>query len=118
MDLIFDRTFFTEEVYARLGYKEYEFSDVYQSLVHKLEDLNYDIYLVILYLEDTSIFKERLARESHHNYQAFSIENSINQQNMYLKMGEELKETKIKVIPLSMDDFEKVYLKLDKIFNI
>lgn len=45
MDLIFDRTFFTEEVYGRLGYKEYQFTEIYNDLVRQLDALNYDIYL-------------------------------------------------------------------------
>src|SRR5574344_1426686 len=36
LNLLFDRTFFTEEVYASLGYKSYEFDDVYKELVKKL----------------------------------------------------------------------------------
>ena len=36
MDFVFDRNFFSEEVYARLGYKEYSFTDVYNSLIDKL----------------------------------------------------------------------------------
>lgn len=118
MDLIFDRTFFTEEVYARLGYKEYEFTDVYEELVHKLSSLQYDIYLILLYLEDTSIFGKRLARESHHNYQSFSIENSTNQQSVYLELGKELENTNIKVISLPMDDFDEAYLKIEEILHI
>lgn len=87
MDLIFDRTFFTEEVYGRLGYKEYQFTEIYNDLVRQLDALNYDIYLILLYLEDTNLFKARLDRKSHHNYQSFSIENSVNQQNIYLDLG-------------------------------
>ena len=44
MDLIFDRTFITEEVYARLGYKDYQFTDTYQKLVYDLSKLKYDIH--------------------------------------------------------------------------
>ncbi len=118
MNLIFDRTFFTEEVYARLGYKEYTFKDVYDNLVSRLKDLNYEIFLVILYLEDTSLYKKRLEREHHHNYQSFSVQNSINQQNVYLKIANELEDTNIKVIKIAMDDFTKSYQKIDEIFYI
>ncbi len=118
MDLIFDRTFFTEEVYGRLGYKEYQFTEIYNALVKQLNALNYDIYLVLLYLEDTNLFKVRLDRKSHHNYQSFSIDNSINQQNVYLELGKELEGTKIKVIPLAMDDFEKAYQKIIELLEI
>ena len=30
INLLFDRTFFSEEVYCRLGFKEYSFTDVYE----------------------------------------------------------------------------------------
>ena len=29
INLLFDRTFFTEEIYCRLGFKEYSFTEVY-----------------------------------------------------------------------------------------
>lgn len=118
MDLIFDRTFFTEEVYARLGYKDYSFADVYQNLVKRLEKTNYEIYLVLLYLENTDLYLSRLKREQHHNYQAFSLQNSIDQQKTYLQLGEELKDSRIHVVTLAMDDFNNSYQEINKIFNI
>ncbi len=113
MDLIFDRTFFSEEVYARLGYKEYSFTDVYQALVEKLCALDYDIYFIVLYLENVMLYRQRLARDMHHNYQAFSVENSINQQKCYLEIAHELENTKINVYPIAMDDFEEAYEKIN-----
>ncbi len=118
MDIIFDRTFFTEEVYARLGYKDYSFTDVYNYLVEEFNKLNYDIYLVLLYLKDPHIFEERLIREPHHTYQSFSEENSTNQQDMYKVLGEELKNTNIKVLRLAMDNFDEAYRKINKEFKI
>ena len=118
MDIIFDRTFFTEEVYARLGYKDYSFNDVYNYLVEELTKLNYDIYLVLLYLEDPHIFEERLKREPHHTYQSFSEESSTKQQDMYKTLGEELNSTNIKVLRLAMDNFNEAYKKINKEFKI
>ena len=120
MDLIFDRTFFTEEIYSRLGYKEYDFSDIYQNLLKRLNKLDFEKYLIILYLENTDLYEERLKRDFHHNYQAFSLENSKHQQQAYLKLGEELSkntENTIKIIRLPMDDFTKSYQEIDKIFR-
>ncbi len=117
MDLIFDRTFFSEEVYARLGYKEYSFTDVYKNLLERLEKLNYDIYFIVLYLENSKIYEKRLERE-HHTYQAFSVENSMNQQRKYLEIKEELENTMIKTIPLAMDNFDKAYKKINEILEI
>ena len=120
MDMIFDRTFFSEEIYANLGYKEYSFHDVYERLLASLSNLNYEIYFINLYLKNTEIFRERLARESHHNYQEFSIANSINQQNEYLIIINYIKEKypHIKVLNLAMDDFDASYEIIEKTFNI
>ena len=117
MDLIFDRTFFTEEVYARLRYKQYSFTDVYQSLLDRFLKLNYEIYFINLYLEDTSIYEKRLKRE-HHNYQAFSVESSIDQQNVYKEIGEKLRQNGVNVCFLCMDDFNKAYDKVNKLLII
>ena len=43
INLVFDRTFFSEENYTRLGFKEYSFSDVYYNLVDRLNKMDYDI---------------------------------------------------------------------------
>lgn len=119
MDMIFDRTFFTEEVYGRLGYKEYSFTDEYQKLVERFDELDYDIYYISLYLKNVELFRERLARESHHNYQTFSLENSVNQQNIYKDIADELeKNTSIKVIRMEMDDFDVAYERIREIFGI
>ena len=119
MDIIFDRTFFTEEVYGRLGYKEYSFTDEYQRLVKKFDELDYEIYYISLYLKDVELFRQRLARESHHNYQSFSLENSVNQQNVYKEIADELEQnTNIKVIRMEMDDFDVAYEKIREIFGI
>ena len=54
LSLIFDRTFFTEEVYAKLGYKNYNFDAVYERLLKKLSELDFNIYFVVLYCFDNS----------------------------------------------------------------
>lgn len=113
LNLIFDRTFFSEQVYCMLGYKDYKFDDEYKRLVKKLSDLDFNIYFCALYLKDTSLYEKRLKR-IHHNYQNFSIENSINQQNAYLKLADGLKNTNIKAVKIAMDDFKKGYDKLLK----
>ncbi len=111
LNLIFDRTFFTEQVYCLLGFKEYRFDDVYERLVQKLNALDFNIYYVVLYLNDTSIYEKRLKRQ-HHQYQAFSIESSVNQQNTYLKLADNLKEANINVLKIATDNYEKAYNEL------
>ena len=111
LDLIFDRTFFTEQVYTTLGYKSYKFDDAYEELVKRLATLNYNIYVVILYLKDTNIYNERLKRV-HHNYQSFSLENSVNQQNCYLKLIDNIKEKNIQTIKIATDNYKEAYNEL------
>lgn len=93
INLVFDRTFFTEENYCRLGKKQYTFTDVYEKLLENFSKLDFEIYYITLYLSDESLYNERLDREGKAVFQGskFEAENSINQQRMYLKMAEEIK---------------------------
>ena len=111
LNLVFDRTFFTEQVYCLLGYKDYKFDDEYKRLVKKLASLDYNIYFVVLYLKDIELYEKRL-RRVHHNYQAFSLQSSVDQQNTYLKLASNIKEKNIKVIKIPMDDYKKGYNRL------
>lgn len=118
INLVFDRTFFTEQVYSKLGYKEYDFSDVYNELLKMLGELNYDVYYISLYLKDTNIYEIRLKRE-HHNYQNFSSENSINQQNEYEKIVHDVKKLRnTKVFEIAMDNFDEAYKDINNILEI
>ena len=78
-----------------------------------------NIYLVILYLEDEQLYKERLENRDKFEYQKFDIENSINQQREYLKMADEVEnQTKnIKVIRFANDTEEKFESKVKEIFG-
>ena len=99
VNLLFDRTFFTEEIYARLGFKPYSFKEVYEKSLNKLDSLDFDIYLIVLYLKDTSEYERRIKRDKH-QYQKFEVESSIKQQEEYLKMADEVEEkaNNIKVV--------------------
>ena len=44
INLVFDRTFFTEENYCRLGKKDYTFTDVYEKLIQEYSKLDFEIY--------------------------------------------------------------------------
>ena len=107
INLIFDRTFFTEENYCRLGKKEYSFTNVYNELLEKFSNLDFDIYYVTLYLENEELYKERLSRDGKATFATskFGVENSINQQRVYLEMAEEIKNKcpNIKVINIKSD---------------
>ena len=107
INLVFDRTFFTEENYCRLGKKEYSFTEEYNKLLERFSKLDFDIYYVTLYLEDESKYEERLSRSGKATFATskFGVENSINQQRVYLEMAEEIKEKypNIKVINIKSD---------------
>lgn len=124
MNMIFDRTFMTEEVYARLGYKDYSFTKEYNYYLSKLSSLKYEMYYFPLYLENVDLYRKRLDRGEHHLYQEFSLQNSINQQNMYLELAMEISKKEInydnpiQVVPLAMDDFDKSYTKVKKILKM
>lgn len=94
INLVFDRTFFTEENYCRLGKKEYSFTEVYNQLLDRFSKLDFDIYYITLYLEDESLYSERLSRSGKATFEAskFGVENSISQQKVYLEMAEEIKQ--------------------------
>lgn len=116
---LFDRTFPTDHVYANLGYKEYDFTEVFKDLTEKLNNLQFDIYYFSLYLEDVELFKTRLQRDDKHKYQEFSIDNSIAQQKEYKKVADYFKTfNNIKVYEIATDDFKKAYDKIDKILGI
>lgn len=113
VNLLFDRIFFTEEVYCRLGKKQYSFTEEYNKLLERFSKLDFDIYYVTLYLDDESKYAERLERSGKAVYESskFGVENSITQQKEYLKMSKEIekKYPKIKVININTNrDFEIV----------
>lgn len=94
INLLFDRTFFTEENYCRLGKKEYSFTEVYNKLLEDFSKLDFDIYYITLYLKDEAQYEKRLIREGKANvdYAKFGAENSIEQQHTYIEMANEIKE--------------------------
>ena len=59
INLLFDRTFFTEENYCRLGKKEYSFTEVYNKLLEEFSKLDFEIYYITLYLNDTKQYEKR-----------------------------------------------------------
>ena len=93
VNLLFDRTFFTEEIYCRLGKKEYTFTDVYEKLLDKLSKFDFDIYYITLYLENEDEYDKRLDRPDKAKMKNADFEksSSIIQQEEYLKMADEIK---------------------------
>lgn len=117
INLVFDRTFFTEENYCRLGKKDYTFTDVYENLLEEFSKLDFEIYYITLYLKDVEKYNTRLDRKDKAAFKnsKFEAENSINQQKVYLEMAEEIKEKypNIKVKNIQNDrDFEETKKEL------
>ena len=122
INLLFDRTFFTEEVYCRLGFKEYTFTDIYENLLEKLANLDFDIYYIVLYLSDEKEFEKRLNREGKAKvkYTSFNKESSTKQQNEYLKLAEEIKEKYKNINVITIDntkDLESVESRLKELLK-
>lgn len=123
INLLFDRTFFTEFVYCNLGYKEYQFKDSLLKLLLKFVELDFDIYYITLYLSDTNAFKERLDRgnKAKVKYAKFDVSNSIDQQNEYLRLSNLIKNKYSKIKCFNIDtnkDINEVYNEIDKVLNI
>ena len=117
INLVFDRTFFTEENYCRLGKKDYTFTDVYEKLLEEFSKLDFEIYYITLYLEDIEKYHTRLDRKDKAAFKnsKFEAENSINQQRVYLEMAEEIQEKypNIQVRNIANDrDFEETKKEL------
>ena len=122
INLVFDRTFFSEENYCRMGKKDYVFTDVYEKLLDEFSKLDFEIYYVTVYLKDTNQYNSRLQRKGKAalKYSKFESENSIKQQEVYLQMAMEIKEkyTNIKVVNIENDrDFEETKAELKKIIQ-
>ena len=111
INLLFDRTFFSEEIYCRLGKKEYSFTGEYNKLLDRFSKLDFDIYYITLYLKDENLFYKRLERTGKATFKnsEFGAENSISQQREYLKLADEIKEKypNIHVINIETDGLKE-----------
>ena len=122
INLVFDRTFFSEENYCRMEKKDYVFTDVYEKLLDEFSKLDFEIYYITVYLKDTNQYNSRLQRKGKAalKYSKFESENSIKQQEVYLQMAMEIKEKypNIKVVNIENDrDFEETKAELKKIIQ-
>lgn len=110
INLLFDRTFFTEEVYCRLGFKDYSFTDVYNKLLNRLSQMDFDIYYITLYLGNEDEYITRLDRDGKAKvkYTKFEKQSSVNQQNEYLKLADEIKEKYKNIHVINIDNCRKL----------
>ena len=120
INLLFDRTFFTEEVYCRLKFKEYNFSDIFEELLSRLSNFDFEFYYITLYLSDSDEFEKRLDRKEKCDvkYAKFAKESSLKQQEAYLQFAKEVKEKYNNVNVINIDtckDLEDVKKEIDEI---
>ncbi len=116
LNMLFDRTFFSEEAYCRLGYKAYQFHDIYLKLLDKLNDFDLNIFIIFLYLENIELYEERLKRDKTKSFTPFALKSSTEQQEVYLQMAEELEiYNNINAIVVPNDNFTESYKKLHKL---
>ena len=110
INLLFDRTFFTEEVYCRLGFKDYSFTDVYNKLLNRLSQMDFDIYYITLYLGNEDEYITRLDRDGKAKvkFTKFEKQSSVNQQNEYLKLANEIKEKYKNIHVVNIDNCRKL----------
>ena len=120
INLLFDRTFFTEEIYCRLGFKEYTFSDIYEKLLNRLANMDFEIYYITLYLSDENEFEKRLNRagKAKNAYAKFNKQSSINQQNAYLKMADEIAEKYPQINVFKLDNCRDEKVVKEEIKNM
>ncbi len=92
INLLFDRTFFTEYVYCTLGFKEFSYDDVFEKLLARFASFDFDIYYITLYLSNEDEFEVRLNRDGKavNKYAKFSKESSVKQQNAYLEVARQI----------------------------
>lgn len=86
MNWVFDRSFISDRVYAKLGYKEYDFNLEFNALTQVLYDLTkyYDIHVIVLTANETT-YENRLKRDKA-EYQKFSVQSSLDQQKTYVEL--------------------------------
>ena len=85
INFVFDRFFFTDQVYSEMGLKQYDFTNYFIYFLDKLTLLNYDIHYINLYLANTDNYHERLKRNNKGttSYADYSTLSSIRQQKKY-----------------------------------
>lgn len=108
INLLFDRTFFTEEVYCRLGFKEYSFTALFNKLLQKLSQMDFEIYYITLFLSDEEEFEKRLKRagKADTKYALFKKESSIKQQEAYLQLADEVSQSYPNIHVIKIDNLK------------
>lgn len=126
INLVFDRTFFTEQVYCTMGKKDYDFTEFYQLFCDKLFEMDFEIYYITLFMSNPESYAARLDRPGKANFKnsVFSGENSFMQQIEYGQMLSALVEAygnkeNVNFYSLDTDRTKKeIFQDLDNLFNL
>jgi thymidylate kinase len=109
MNWVCCRSFMSEKIYCNLGFKQYNFNMYYNFLVEQLEYLtkDYDIYFILLTTNPNAL-ETRLKRNKF-EYNPFSIENSMKQQEQYQLELRALanRDNEIRCFEIENDDLDK-----------
>ena len=91
-NLVLDRSFFTEEIMAKL-YKDYTFDEECNELLEDLVDIGINIVVINLFISE-EMYNKRLQREGKVEFQnlKYAAKDSIREQEEYKKMFERLKD--------------------------
>ena len=102
-NIVSSRSFITNEVYYRLGKKDYINTANYHYLCEKLSLLTvyYDVTVVILATNRDEYEKRLIERGKKTEYIKYSADESMKQQRIYLEIADELREKGIHVIMIN-----------------
>lgn len=88
---VFDRSFVSNLIYSRLGFKNYDFEQETVELLNRVKWLttHYDVYYITLTATKDD-FEQRLQRDKS-EYIAYSVENSMQQQAEFVNFHNQIK---------------------------
>ena len=97
-NFVISRSYISNEIYARLGKKDYDNSRNFRILTNKLELLQYwyDVKIVIL-ASNPNEYERRLGKRNKFEYIEHSVEEALKQQKQYLLIADELRNAHMDV---------------------
>ena len=97
-NFVISRSYISNEIYARLGKKDYANSRNFRILTNKLELLQYwyDVKIVIL-ASNPNEYERRLGKRNKFEYIEHSVEEALKQQKQYLLIADELRNAHMDV---------------------
>lgn len=120
MNFILDRFYFSEQVYSRIGFKDYKFDAESKILSHKLQCLQsvYDIHVFLLVTEEEEYIKRLNRDKPVYEKAVFSAKSSMEQQKHYEDIFRELQLDNVTVINTTHTTSKRVTEQiLRQVFN-